>query len=127
MFQVPGHSAATVISPRGGVMARSGMIFKTPSNPQNDGGKRGQTISTLTFCPRGGKKGPAGTSAGSFRSTGWDTCERTGNGELGGGSIATLLTLVEQRKACPAAIDNATPNYNENPLSLEIDFGCGTD
>ncbi len=54
--QVGGHSAATVISPSGGVMARSGIISSTPSKPQNDGGNRGQTISALTFGPSGGNE-----------------------------------------------------------------------
>src|SRR6266436_6238551 len=56
IFHVGGHSAATVIRPRGGVIERSGIISSTPSKPQNDGGKRGHTISTFRFEPRGGNK-----------------------------------------------------------------------
>src|SRR5580704_15852442 len=56
IFHVGGQRAATVISPRGGVMERSGIISSTPSKPQNDGGNRGHTISTFRFEPRGGNK-----------------------------------------------------------------------
>src|ERR1700733_11212347 len=54
--QVAGQSAATVTRPNGGVIARSGIICNTPSNPQNDGGKLGHTINTFRFDPSGGKE-----------------------------------------------------------------------
>ena len=54
--QLAGQRAATVISPSGGVIARSGIICSTPSKPQKDGGKLGHTIKTLMFDPRGGKE-----------------------------------------------------------------------
>src|ERR1700679_3401725 len=53
--QEEGHSAATVINPNGGVIAASGSIRSTPSNPQNEGGNFGQISRTLRFEPRGGK------------------------------------------------------------------------
>src|ERR1700676_5493146 len=56
IFHVGGHSAATVIRPRGGVIERSGIISSTPSKPQNDGENRGHTISTFRFEPSGGNK-----------------------------------------------------------------------
>ena len=70
--------AATVIKPRGGVIARSGIISSTPSNPQNDGGKLGQAIRTLMCGPRGGKEVKSASSVGAR--TGRGTC---GDGVLG--------------------------------------------
>jgi hypothetical protein len=43
------------MSPSGGVMAASGSMLRTPSNPQKDEGKLGQTMSTLRLLPSGGK------------------------------------------------------------------------
>ncbi len=54
IVQLGGHSAATVISPSGGITDFSGTISSTPSNPQKEGGKRGQINSTLRFGPSGG-------------------------------------------------------------------------
>ncbi len=54
--------------PSGGVMARSGIISRTPSNPQKEGGKLGHTMRTLTSDPRGGKVTP------------WDLCAAVGGG-----------------------------------------------
>src|SRR5580658_10718137 len=62
IFHVAGHSAATVIRPRGGVIARSGIISSTPSNPQNDGGNFGQTINTFRLAPNGGSQSDGPTS-----------------------------------------------------------------
>ena len=54
IFQSAGHSAATVISPSGGITDFSGTISSTPSNPQNDGGNLGQIISAFSLGPSGG-------------------------------------------------------------------------
>src|ERR1700746_86113 len=43
------------MSPSGGVLAASGSMSRTPSNPQKDEGKRGQTMSTLMLLPSGAK------------------------------------------------------------------------
>src|SRR5207248_11703694 len=52
--QRAGHSAATVISPSGGITAFSGRISSSASNPQNDGGNRGHTIRIFGSGPSGG-------------------------------------------------------------------------
>src|SRR5882757_10027541 len=57
-----GQRAATVMSPRGGVMAASGSISSTPSKPQKEDGKRGQIMRTRMLGPSGGKA--AGRSTG---------------------------------------------------------------
>ena len=53
--QVEGHSAATVMSPNGGMLDFSGMMSNIPSMPQKDGGNFGQTNSAFTLEPSGGK------------------------------------------------------------------------
>src|SRR5580700_11763762 len=55
-------------------MACSGIISRTPSKPQNDGGKLGHTIKTFMFDPRGGKEAWVASSArwGSEVATGRD-------------------------------------------------------
>ncbi len=53
MCQVAGQSAATVIRLSGGMTDLSGRASSMPSKPQKDGGKRGQTMSTFRFEPKG--------------------------------------------------------------------------
>src|ERR1700730_9029576 len=55
IFQWAGQSAATVMSPSGGTRERSGTICITSPRLQNEAGKLGHTIRTLTAGPSGGK------------------------------------------------------------------------
>jgi hypothetical protein len=54
-----------VIKPSGGITEACGTISRTPSNPQNDGGKRGHTSNTFGFGPSGGKTASEMSFAGS--------------------------------------------------------------
>src|SRR5262245_61964050 len=74
MSHVVGHKAATVINPRGGVIARSGIISSTPSKPQKEGGNRGQTINSLQSGLNGGND-TDGISLGTIRNGGTLVCK----------------------------------------------------